>query len=97
MGLFFIFGFIGSHTPYAEVSVEGGFTKDFRTADKKRLFDSPDNLFGKEGLAGIGGWAHRVTASALSTGIAIEQLFPGELFSFGDAIVFTLLQVFQQW
>ncbi len=56
------------------------FAENFIAARKKRFFDTQDNFFGVERLAGIGRGTYGVAATAFCASVAIEQLLPGKLF-----------------
>src|SRR5262249_61231224 len=57
------------------------------------VLDRQDDLLGPEGLLSCQRGTDAVAAATLGTGVAVEELLPGELADVMDAVVLTLLQI----
>src|SRR6266700_1388546 len=96
MCLFFFCRLISFNACHTKLAVERMLTQNLIALHEERLFYSQNNFLGEKWLSCIGCGTDRITTSALGTGIAIKQLFPGELLDFGDAVILALFEILQQ-
>src|SRR5581483_7183958 len=87
---------IGFNPGNPKLAIERLLAQDLIAMDEECLFNAQDNLFGEEWLARVGRGTDGIAASTLGTGVAIEQLLPGELLSLRDAVIFAILDILQQ-
>ena len=93
MGFFLLFCLIGFDSGNSQLAIHRVFAKNFIAVYKESFLDTQDDLFGEEGLTGVGCGTDSVAAPAFGTGVAVEQLLPGKLLRPGNTIVFAFLEV----
>src|SRR5438067_12132280 len=96
MGFFLRFCLIGFDSGNSQLAIHRVFAKNFIALFKESLLDTQGDLFGEEGLTGVGCRTDSVAAPAFGTGVAVEQLLPGKLLRPGNTVVFALLKVLYQ-